>query len=111
MGKVTTARGLCRIMPSLPLTMNRTLSPSRTPLRRKPSNRRRAASHLPPYQTQETHDAALYGIRSFLKGRTCYDAFPISFRLIVLDTKLNVKKALQCLLLNSMYLIYGTRRI
>jgi CBS domain-containing protein len=43
----------------------------------------------------------LHAIRNFLKGRTTYDAFPVSFRLIVLDTELNVKKALQCLLLNG----------
>lgn len=80
-----------------------TLSPAKTPKRR-PSTRKyrdRAPSHLPPVLSQESHDAALYAIRNFLKGRTCYDAFPVSFRLIVLDTKLNVKKALQCLLLNG----------
>lgn len=74
--------------------------------RRKPSTRRRAGSHAPPYPpypSQESHDTALAAIRSFLKGHTSYDAFPVSFRLIVLDTKLNVKKALQCLLLNGMY--------
>ncbi len=71
------------------------LAPSN--LRKNPS-RRRAGSHLLP---QDGHHAALTAIRSFLKGRTCYDAFPISFRLIVLDTKLNVKRALQCLILNS----------
>ncbi|KAG6911917.1 hypothetical protein DXG01_000164 [Tephrocybe rancida] len=78
--------------------MNATLSPTSSPkvVRRRVSTRRRAASHLPPYPSQESHDAALYGIRGFLKGRTSYDAFPVSFRLIVLDTKLNVKKALQC---------------
>ncbi|KAG1755221.1 uncharacterized protein EDB91DRAFT_1097856 [Suillus paluster] len=84
--------------------MNATLSPSapspKTPKRRG-STRRRAVSQLPPVQTQETHDAALHAIRNLLKGRTSYDAFPVSFRLIVLDTKLNVKKALQCLLLNG----------
>ncbi|KAH0838349.1 hypothetical protein J3R83DRAFT_6628 [Lanmaoa asiatica] len=84
--------------------MNATLSPAqsqRTPKRRPSTRRQRAVSHLPPFQSQESHDAALYVIRNFLKGRTCYDAFPVSFRLIVLDTKLNVKKALQCLLLNG----------
>ncbi|KAG9314412.1 CBS-domain-containing protein [Chiua virens] len=84
--------------------MNATLSPTQPPRtpKRKPSTRRtRAASHLPPVLSQESHDAALYAIRNVLKGRTCYDAFPVSFRLIVLDTKLNVKKALQCLLLNG----------
>ena len=63
--------------------------------------RNRAGSHLPPYATRERHDAALAGIRTFLKNHTSYDAFPVSFRLIVLDTQLSVKKALQCLLLNG----------
>ncbi|KAG2120971.1 CBS-domain-containing protein [Suillus discolor] len=85
--------------------MNTTLLPSVAPspktLKRKGSTRRRAPSHIPPPQSQETHDAALHAIRNLLKGRTSYDAFPVSFRLIVLDTKLNVKKALQCLLLNG----------
>lgn len=80
-----------------------TLSPAHSPkFRRKPSTRRRAGSHLPPYPSQESHDAALHAVRSFLKCHTTYEAFPVSFRLIVLDTKLNVKKALQCLLLNGL---------
>jgi len=64
--------------------------------RRRPSTRRKTVSHA-----QDGHDAAVVAIRNFLKAHTCYDAFPVSFRLIVLDTKLNVKKALQCLLLNG----------
>ncbi|KIM85256.1 hypothetical protein PILCRDRAFT_817257 [Piloderma croceum F 1598] len=83
--------------------MNSTLSPARSPtVRRRPSSsrRNRAGSHLPP-SSQEKHDAALHAIRNLLKGHTCYDAFPISFRLITLDTKLNVMKALQCLLFNG----------
>ncbi|OSD03492.1 CBS-domain-containing protein [Trametes coccinea BRFM310] len=76
-------------------------TPNNSPkVRRKGSTRRRAVSHLPPF-TQESHDAALYAIRHYLKGRTSYDTFPVSFRLIVLDSKLEVKKALQCLLLNG----------
>ncbi|KZT74679.1 CBS-domain-containing protein [Daedalea quercina L-15889] len=79
--------------------MNATLSP--TKVRRKVSSRRpRAGSLAPPY-TQETHDAALYAIRNYLKGRTSYDSFPVSFRLIVLDSKLEVRKALTCLLSNG----------
>ncbi|KIK94910.1 hypothetical protein PAXRUDRAFT_827521 [Paxillus rubicundulus Ve08.2h10] len=84
--------------------MSATLSPTqspRTPKRKSSTRRGRSVSHLPPVQSQEAHDAALCAIRNVLKGRTCYDAFPVSFRLIVLDTKLNVKKALQCLLLNG----------
>ncbi|KAI0824221.1 hypothetical protein BC628DRAFT_1323424 [Trametes gibbosa] len=83
--------------------MNPTLSPSNSPrvVRRRGSTRRpRAVSHLPPFN-QESHNAALYAIRHYLKGRTSYDTFPVSFRLIVLDSRLEVKKALQCLLLNG----------
>ena len=80
--------------------MNPTLSPTQSPkVKRKGSVRRpRAQSHLPPL---EAHDAALYSIRNYLKGRTSYDTFPVSFRLIILDSNLEVKKALQCLLLNG----------
>ena len=94
----------------LPATMNSaTLSPTSPKVKRKSSARRpRAISH--PHQTQETHDAALYSIRAFLRSRTSYDAFPVSFRLIVLDSQLEVRKALQCLLLNGKYTYstYGT---
>jgi hypothetical protein len=78
-----------------------TLSPTSPKVKRKQSGRKRAPSHIAPQQTQETHDAALYSIRAFLRSRTSYDAFPVSFRLIVLDSQLEVKKALQCLLLNG----------
>ncbi|KAF7320421.1 CBS-domain-containing protein [Mycena kentingensis (nom. inval.)] len=61
---------------------------------RRPS-RRRAASHIDP------HETALQSIRQMLKGRTGYDAFPVSFRLIVLDTRLSVTRALHCLLANN----------
>lgn len=77
--------------------MSSTLSPTQS-LRHK---RKRAGSQLPLHHSKEAHDTALATIRTFLKCHTCYDAFPVSFRLIVLDTKLNVKKALQCLLLNG----------
>ncbi|OSX67628.1 hypothetical protein POSPLADRAFT_1176519 [Postia placenta MAD-698-R-SB12] len=82
--------------------MNSVLSPSASPkVRRKGSTRRaRTVSHLPPY-SPEAHDAALYAIRNYLKGRNCYDTFPVSFRLIVLDSKLEVRKALACLLSNG----------
>ncbi|KAF8761526.1 CBS protein [Rhizoctonia solani] len=63
--------------------------------------RKRARSVLPQYQTPETHESALNAIRVFLNGRSSYDVFPVSFRLIVLDTKLEVKKALGALLLNG----------
>jgi 5'-AMP-activated protein kinase regulatory gamma subunit len=83
--------------------MNSTLLPTTSPkVRRKASTRRaRAASFLPPQQNAETFEAALSSIRTFLKARISYDAFPVSFRIIVLDSKLEVKKALQCLLTNG----------
>lgn len=77
--------------------------PSPSVVRRRTSTRRRAGSNLPPY---DSHHTALQAIRSFLKSRSCYDAFPISFRIITLDTKLSVKRALQCLLMNSTYINY-----
>ncbi|KAF8508512.1 hypothetical protein JB92DRAFT_3083905 [Gautieria morchelliformis] len=71
-------------------------------MRRRGSTRRpRASSQLPPQQTQETHELALQSIRLFLRGRSSYDVFPLSSRVIVLDTKLEVKKALACLLHNG----------
>jgi 5'-AMP-activated protein kinase regulatory gamma subunit len=54
-----------------------------------------------PLTQKETHRDALQAIRSFLRSKSCYDAFPVSFRVIVLDTKLEVKKALRCLMING----------
>lgn len=73
------------------------------PVRRRTSvkNRNRAVSALPP-PIHEVHEAALQAIRTFLKGRSSYDVFPLSSRVIVLDTKLEVKKALICLLNNGL---------
>lgn len=42
-------------------------------------------------------------IREFLKVRTSYDVLPLSFRLIVLDTSLLIKKSLNILIQNSEY--------
>jgi hypothetical protein len=46
-----------------------------------------------------THQEALEALRAFLKERSSYDVFPVSFRLIVLDSHLKVKKALDVMLL------------
>jgi 5'-AMP-activated protein kinase regulatory gamma subunit len=40
-------------------------------------------------------------IRAFLKVRTSYDVLPLSFRLIILDTSLLVKKSLNILMQNG----------
>ncbi|KAF5314191.1 hypothetical protein D9611_006845 [Ephemerocybe angulata] len=76
-----------------------TFSPTSPKIVKRKGSVRRARQHPP--DSIETHNAALNAIRVHLKDSSCYDAFPVSFRLIVLDTKLNVKKALQCLLLNG----------
>ena len=44
---------------------------------------------------------AVESIRSFLSSKTSYDVLPVSFRLIVLDTALLVKKSLNVLLQNN----------
>ncbi|PVG01368.1 putative nuclear protein SNF4 [Serendipita vermifera] len=42
----------------------------------------------------DIHTEALTKIRSFLKSRSTFDVFPLSYRLVVLDVKLPVKQAL-----------------
>lgn len=52
------------------------------------------------------------GIREFLKIRTSYDVLPLSFRLIILDQDLLIKKSLNILIQNSkqrcLHHCYGT---
>ncbi|WVO16120.1 hypothetical protein L204_103787 [Cryptococcus depauperatus] len=57
------------------------------------------ATHPPVIPRPLTHNEALEALRAFLKERSSYDVFPVSFRLIVLDTQLKVKKALDVMLL------------
>ncbi|KIM28038.1 hypothetical protein M408DRAFT_329692 [Serendipita vermifera MAFF 305830] len=67
-------------------------SPTPPPKRRKPSQKRVRSNSLAHYADQ--HTEALGKIRSFLKSRSTYDVFPLSYRLVVLDAKLPVKQAL-----------------
>jgi len=58
------------------------------------------ATQAPAIPTKAlSHTEALEALRAFLKERSSYDVFPVSFRLIVLDTQLKVKKALDVMLL------------
>lgn len=67
-------------------------------LGRRPSR----VTHPPPVPPRAlSHDEALEALRGFLKERSSYDVFPVSFRLIVLDTTLRVRKALEVMLLYS----------
>lgn len=43
---------------------------------------------------KDHHLHALHAIRHFLRTRSSYDVLPVSFRLVVLDTKLTIKSAL-----------------
>ena len=47
------------------------------------------------------HATALEGIRRFLRETTCYSILPESYRLIVLDNELTIKRALAALTLNG----------
>ncbi|BEJ16351.1 hypothetical protein CspHIS471_0509560 [Cutaneotrichosporon sp. HIS471] len=58
------------------------------------------ATHPPVAPSKPlSHQEALEALRAFLKERSSYDVFPVSFRLIVLDSQLKVKKALDVMLL------------
>ncbi|CAN6653954.1 5'-AMP-activated protein kinase subunit gamma [Trichomonascus vanleenenianus] len=52
-------------------------------------------------QIAEDQRNGVEAIREFLKSKTSYDVLPVSFRLIVLDTALLVKKSLTILLQNG----------
>ncbi|MCJ1474849.1 AMP-activated serine/threonine-protein kinase regulatory subunit [Lambiella insularis] len=62
---------------------------------------RAQSRHMPPPKLETAVDRdqrrALKTIRAFLKVRTSYDVLPLSFRLIVFDTTLLVKKSLHIL--------------
>lgn len=59
-------------------------------------------SKSPPMSAADKEQmAGLKAIRDFLKKRTSYDVLPMSFRLIVLNTDLLVKKSLNILLQNG----------
>ena len=68
------------------------------------------ASAAPPSVASAEHDVekilveqklAVESIRTFLKSKTSYDVLPVSYRLVVLDTSLLVKKSLNVLLQNN----------
>lgn len=56
---------------------------------------------LSPEQIEHDQKIGLKAIRLFLQSKTSYDVLPVSYRLIVLDTSLLVKKSLNILLQNN----------
>jgi hypothetical protein len=53
------------------------------------------------------HRQALSAIRSFLRRESCFDILPESFRLIVFDNKLLIKRALVALQTNGQFGLLG----
>ncbi|OAA35135.1 nuclear protein SNF4 [Beauveria brongniartii RCEF 3172] len=60
-----------------------------------------APENKTPSPLDREQQEGLEAIRDFLKVRTSYDVLPLSFRLIVLDTDLLIKKSLNILIQNS----------
>jgi 5'-AMP-activated protein kinase, regulatory gamma subunit len=77
---------------STPVAAESPTSPITHVKKRKPSQKRVRSNSLAHYSDQ--HSEALAKIRTFLKSRSTYDVFPLSYRLVVLDAKLPVKQAL-----------------
>ncbi|CDK24173.1 unnamed protein product [Kuraishia capsulata CBS 1993] len=57
--------------------------------------------NLSPEQLERDQQLGLLAIRNFLESKTSFDVLPVSYRLIVFDTSLLVKKSLNILLQNS----------
>ncbi|KAG7288981.1 hypothetical protein NEMBOFW57_005341 [Staphylotrichum longicolle] len=68
-------------------------------LRPKPPSR--TMSERSPNALDKEQMQGLRGIREFLKVRTSYDVLPLSFRLVVLDNNLLIKKSLNILIQNG----------
>ncbi|CAD0086416.1 unnamed protein product [Aureobasidium mustum] len=58
-------------------------------------------SRTPPTRQLSSNHCLQRAIREFLKARTSYDVLPLSYRLIVFDTALLVKKSLNILIQNG----------
>lgn len=56
---------------------------------------------LSPLQIEHDQRIGLKAIRLFLQSKASYDVLPVSYRLVVLDTSLLVKKSLNILLQNN----------
>ncbi|KAK4127369.1 CBS-domain-containing protein [Parathielavia appendiculata] len=68
-------------------------------LRPKPASR--TMSERTPSALDREQMQGLRGIREFLKVRTSYDVLPLSFRLVVLDNDLLIRKSLNILIQNG----------
>ncbi|KAI1191351.1 hypothetical protein F5B17DRAFT_452778 [Nemania serpens] len=69
----------------------------------RPSSRARTMPPVAPPLSpiDEEQMQGLKGVRDFLRVRTSYDVLPLSFRLIILDNELLIKKSLSILIQNG----------
>ncbi|KAI1438831.1 hypothetical protein GGR50DRAFT_303276 [Xylaria sp. CBS 124048] len=67
----------------------------------RPSSRSHTGANTPMSPIDEEQMQGLKGLRDFLRVRTSYDVLPLSFRLIVLDNDLLIKKSLNILIQNG----------
>ncbi|KAK3902272.1 hypothetical protein C8A05DRAFT_15663 [Staphylotrichum tortipilum] len=67
----------------------------------RPNPPSRTMSEKTPSALDKEQMQGLRGIREFLKVRTSYDVLPLSFRLVVLDNNLLIKKSLNILIQNG----------
>ncbi|KAF6014411.1 AMP-activated serine/threonine-protein kinase regulatory subunit [Brettanomyces bruxellensis] len=58
-------------------------------------------SNLSPEQRKKDQEIGLKAIREFLKSKTSFDVLPVSYRVVVFETLLLVKRALNILLQNG----------
>ncbi|KAM7195971.1 hypothetical protein V8F33_006422 [Rhypophila sp. PSN 637] len=67
----------------------------------RPKQTSRTMSDKTPSPLDKDQMQGLRGVREFLKVRTSYDVLPLSFRLVVLDIDLLIKKSLNILIQNG----------
>ncbi|KAK3326520.1 hypothetical protein B0H66DRAFT_513052 [Apodospora peruviana] len=67
----------------------------------RPKHLSRTMSEKTPSPLDKDQMQGLRGVREFLKVRTSYDVLPLSFRLVVLDIDLLIKKSLNILIQNG----------
>lgn len=67
----------------------------------RPNSNNRTMTDKPTSPLDRDQMQGLRGIREFLKVRTSYDVLPLSFRLIILDIDLLIKKSLNILIQNG----------
>ncbi|KAI6089557.1 CBS-domain-containing protein [Hypoxylon rubiginosum] len=101
---ISSALGMHSTIPTIPLPRAGHELPFVQPssyLRPKIRSRTVATPTTPMTPIDEEQLQGLKGLRNFLRVRTSYDVLPLSFRLIVLDNDLLIRKSLDILIQNG----------